>query len=293
MDYYAFGMLMPGRTYNSQDYRYGFNGKEKDPEGMGGGGTTYDYGFRIYNPQIARFLSIDPRGGLMPRWSPYVHTFDNPILHIDIDGQIPWPLAGTKAVNKRDHADGAWGLKNTVVRTSTYQDTQRPKGASNPHIGIDYRAEVGTPFYSLGDGVVQAIGQTSRGAKYIIVEYANGDKIRFLHISSTAKGLKVGDKVNEGQYLGSTGKTGTKHPHLHVDGVNKDGEEIDPEGMNYGKYTAEEWFGDGLKDDKIERSKVMMQKVKNLKVMLEEINDIYDQLEEDEEQSTEESETDL
>ncbi len=27
---------------------------------MGGGGSTYDYGFRIYNPNIAKFLSVDP-----------------------------------------------------------------------------------------------------------------------------------------------------------------------------------------------------------------------------------------
>ena len=34
-DYYAFGMLMPGRTYtapNQASYRYGFNGKENDNE---------------------------------------------------------------------------------------------------------------------------------------------------------------------------------------------------------------------------------------------------------------------
>jgi hypothetical protein len=49
-DYYAFGMTMPGREYTvGEGYKYGFNGKEKDNEGMGGGGSTYDYGFRIYN----------------------------------------------------------------------------------------------------------------------------------------------------------------------------------------------------------------------------------------------------
>ena len=41
-------------------YRYGFNGKELDPEGMGGGQSTYDYGFRIYNPALGKFLSVDP-----------------------------------------------------------------------------------------------------------------------------------------------------------------------------------------------------------------------------------------
>ena len=55
-DYYPFGWEMPGRKYNSSEYRYGFNGKEKDQNGEFGSITNYDYGFRIYNlsmPEIA------------------------------------------------------------------------------------------------------------------------------------------------------------------------------------------------------------------------------------------------
>jgi hypothetical protein len=49
-------MVMPGRKYQAAGglYRYGFNGKEKDNETTGS--STYDYGFRIYSPAIARFL---------------------------------------------------------------------------------------------------------------------------------------------------------------------------------------------------------------------------------------------
>jgi RHS repeat-associated protein len=58
-DYYPFGMQMDSRTVNDGDYRYGFNGKEKD-QNEEFGNTHYDYGFRIYNPAIAKFLSVDP-----------------------------------------------------------------------------------------------------------------------------------------------------------------------------------------------------------------------------------------
>ena len=34
-DYYAFGMLKPGTTFSAGDYRFGFNGKEKDDEVKG------------------------------------------------------------------------------------------------------------------------------------------------------------------------------------------------------------------------------------------------------------------
>ncbi|MEZ2442984.1 RHS repeat-associated core domain-containing protein [Chitinophaga sp. RCC_12] len=40
-------------------YRYGFNGKENDNE-VKGEGNQQDYGMRIYDPRLGRFLSVDP-----------------------------------------------------------------------------------------------------------------------------------------------------------------------------------------------------------------------------------------
>ena len=40
-DYYAFGGLMPGRTYSTPEYRYGFNGIEKDDEWQGEGNLLF------------------------------------------------------------------------------------------------------------------------------------------------------------------------------------------------------------------------------------------------------------
>ena len=79
---------MPGRQYTAPDskYRFGFNGKEKDDEGMGGGGSTYDYGFRIYNPQIAKFLSVDPLTKSFSAYTPYQYAANTPISAIDLDG---------------------------------------------------------------------------------------------------------------------------------------------------------------------------------------------------------------
>ena len=48
-------------------YRFGFNGKEKDNNGELGL-TNYDYGFRIYNPGLGRFLSVDPLTKSYPSW---------------------------------------------------------------------------------------------------------------------------------------------------------------------------------------------------------------------------------
>jgi len=86
-DYYPFGSLMPERHWQSTSYRFGFNGKERDKEGMGGGGSTYDYGFRIYNGQIGRFLSVDPIAKNFPFYSPYQFAGNKPIIAIDLDGR--------------------------------------------------------------------------------------------------------------------------------------------------------------------------------------------------------------
>ena len=77
---------MPGRKYNSAEYRYGFNGKEKDDEGEFGSITNYDYGFRIYNPATARFLSMDPLSYSYPELTPYQFASNTPIWAADLDG---------------------------------------------------------------------------------------------------------------------------------------------------------------------------------------------------------------
>ena len=75
-------------------YRYAFNGKEQDPEWQGRG-NTYDYGFRIYNPRIAKFLSVDPLTKNYPSWSPYPFAMNRPIDGVDLDG-LEWAASTQK-----------------------------------------------------------------------------------------------------------------------------------------------------------------------------------------------------
>lgn len=77
-------MDMPGRQYSSPTgYRYGFNGKEKDNKD---GVVQYDYGFRIYDPRLVRFKSVDPLTQSYPWNSPYSYAEGDMIRCIDLDG---------------------------------------------------------------------------------------------------------------------------------------------------------------------------------------------------------------
>ena len=82
---------MPGRIEPAAGsinrYKYGFNGKENDKETVGTGEGTQDYGMRIYNPALGKFLSIDPDASKFPFQSSYVFAANNPVLCKDEDGR--------------------------------------------------------------------------------------------------------------------------------------------------------------------------------------------------------------
>ena len=82
-DYYPFGMTMQERTFSAggEAYRFGFNGKENDDES-----NTQDYGMRIYDGRLGRFLSVDPLSKEYPWNSTYAFAEDDVIRCIDMDG---------------------------------------------------------------------------------------------------------------------------------------------------------------------------------------------------------------
>ena len=89
-DYYPFacqslrlGMLLPNRHESTNEYRYGFQGSEKDDE-IKGEGNSYTTHFRQLDPRVGRWLSIDPKA--TPWESPYVSMGNNPIIYIDPQG---------------------------------------------------------------------------------------------------------------------------------------------------------------------------------------------------------------
>jgi RHS repeat-associated protein len=59
----------------------------KDDEVHDATGTSYDFGARIYDSRVGRFLSIDPLAAKYPNQSPYAGFNDNPLLFADPTGK--------------------------------------------------------------------------------------------------------------------------------------------------------------------------------------------------------------
>ena len=84
-DYYPFGMLVPNRNYSSLEYRYGFQGQEKDDE-VKGNGNSLNYKFRMYDPRVGRFFATDPLESTYPWNSTYAFSENRVIDGIDLEG---------------------------------------------------------------------------------------------------------------------------------------------------------------------------------------------------------------
>jgi hypothetical protein len=85
-DYYAFGMSMKERSWQSEAYRYGFNGQEKDRD-IDEEGNHNTAEFWEYSAVIGRRWNIDPEPTV--GISDYVVMFNSPILFSDVLGNKP------------------------------------------------------------------------------------------------------------------------------------------------------------------------------------------------------------
>jgi RHS repeat-associated protein len=157
-DYYAFGMVS---RIAGTSYRYGFNGKETDNE-VKGFQNQQDYGMRIYDPRIGRFLSVDPLARNYPEYSSYQYAGNSPIANVDLDGAEEYyynairkdgqlQLKLTKVVNQRSFLGISWtpdkkAIVNDVDNNDTYNfllDGSIPNEAWNDIPTWNYVLETG------------------------------------------------------------------------------------------------------------------------------------------------------
>ncbi|WP_319800588.1 RHS repeat-associated core domain-containing protein [Chryseobacterium viscerum] len=102
-NYYPFGLNHISGSFSTSGfgsfYSYKYNGKELQENGM------YDYGARMYMPDLGRWGTTDPLAEAFRRFSPYHYGADNPVMFTDPDGMRNKPYDGGLEISV---PDGSW-----------------------------------------------------------------------------------------------------------------------------------------------------------------------------------------
>jgi murein DD-endopeptidase MepM/ murein hydrolase activator NlpD len=97
------------------------------------------------------------------------------------------------------------------------------------HNGIDIVCEHGTEVQATGKGtIISAVRSDVPGGKgsYVVIEHTNGYQSRYSHLSDIQ--VFYGQKVNQGQTIGTVGASGSAvAPHIHYE-ILRDGKVINP-----------------------------------------------------------------
>ena len=108
--------------------------------------------------------------------------------------------------------DWAWPTNSGYIITSPY-GWRWGKYHEGMDIALGYG--IGSPIYSIGDGVVADVLYQKTGGKMIIIDHGNNLFSMYAHLDSQL--VKKGQTVSRAQKIGTMGNTGfTTGPHLHL-----------------------------------------------------------------------------
>ncbi|HRF77457.1 MAG TPA: RHS repeat-associated core domain-containing protein, partial [Chitinophagales bacterium] len=209
-DYDPFGMLLVGRSW-SVSYRYGFNGKEMDAETYGQG-NIYDYGFRIYNPRLGKFLSVDPLAATYPWYSTYHFASNNPIFFIDIDGleggsSQPGSTVNTGTYLVLDEQGEQVPLNLAVVEIRPAPENNKPNWLKvlNIHNVLDVLGAIDpTGVIDVAHGLIYLAKKDYVNASISFISAApGGDVVKTLRLADDSKVIA---KIIKTADVASTGK---------------------------------------------------------------------------------------
>ena len=203
-DYYPFGMLLPNRHDPGDGYRYGFNGMEKIDEIDGVEGSKLDFGNRIYDSRIGRWLSLDGLASEYPHQSDYVYVSNSPIGKIDIDGD--WDIEVHAYKNRKKYGYAILIVKDRMGN-EVYRTTVRVQGNKS----------------KIGKSRALKMGDTPTGT-YNLVEWRATGNDRYSRAVYGPNDLLATDyKSGEGKAAGRNG--------MHIHGGRQEGDDY----MKYGK----------------------------------------------------------
>jgi|TARA_B100000767_G_scaffold29564_1_gene25597 murein DD-endopeptidase MepM/ murein hydrolase activator NlpD len=99
-------------------------------------------------------------------------------------------------------------------------------GRIRPHLGTDFAAPVGTHIRATASGTVIKSSYTRSNGNYVKIKHNGTYSTQYLHMKK--RGVKVGQFVKQGDYIGTVGMTGnTSGPHVCYR-FWKNGKQVDP-----------------------------------------------------------------
>jgi RHS repeat-associated protein len=182
---------MPGRTFVSEGYRYGYQGSEREAQLEGG--SAYSTEYRILDPRIARWFSPDP---ITREWeSPFTSMDNDPVNLTDIMGLEPGGGGKggehdyTMLPSGADANDGArYQFKPSAGKTV---ESFISAGTAIAH---SYVAQIQQSTQGIFNGFVNALGSNYVGGQGRI----NPDQYSSSLASNIRFGQQVGDVVSIG-----------------------------------------------------------------------------------------------
>lgn len=163
--YYPYGMnidALSGKAPQAKSNNFKYNGFE---EQTSFDLDWYDYQARQYDPQLGRFLSVDPAGDLMRRHSLYNYAFDNPIRYTDPDGMMPQGGGNKLVPGVRIKDRGGNNLLNARDGLTKQLNQLAGRSLTAEEVGLAEKA-----FQAFKDGK----GHNARLTKEVSVDGASG-----------------------------------------------------------------------------------------------------------------------
>ena len=172
---------MPNRHGGNDNYRYGFNGKEKDDE-LKGEGNSIAFESRIYDSRVGRFLSLDPREVEYPWQSPFAYYKNSPIGTIDYLGMGDY-------YDKKGNHLGSDGKTKTITTGKGKNKKTKEVADDKAYIADSVSLEKGLVVAANNSKELDVSNSTLNKLANTVAEESSGNKEESFGIASAINNL--------------------------------------------------------------------------------------------------------
>jgi RHS repeat-associated protein len=196
---------------------FSFNGKEKIDE-LNGAGNDLDFGARIYDARLGRWLACDPLAKKYPHSSPFIYSLNTPIGAYDPDGKRVYFIAGAgndqagwNYTNRWSSVFNANGIQFKTINAShgsigdmAFADTYRNKMQAQVKTGyfgstVTINAIDNKQVQAAADEIIEDITKNNKlekGEQLNLAGYSYGAILQsYVAIALAEKGYKVDNLI--------------------------------------------------------------------------------------------------